>query len=67
MRRHLVLTDESRRHPFLASLPPHIRQTGRDVPPNRTNLLAPPISAEDVRLFLTAYCACLLAVATFIF
>jgi len=30
-------------------------------------MLAPPIGAEDVRLFLMAYCACLLAVATFIF
>ena len=34
MRRALVLTDERRRHPFLASLPPHIRkplggETGR--------------------------------------
>jgi hypothetical protein len=26
MRRALVLTDERRRHPFLASLPPHVRQ-----------------------------------------
>ena len=67
MRRYLVLTDESRRHPVLASLPPHVRRTGRYAPPNRTALLAPPIGAEDVRLFLMAYCACLLAVATFIF
>ena len=51
MRRYLVLTDEIRRHPFLAGLPPHARRVG----------------AEDVRQFLMAYCACLLAVATFIF
>ena len=67
MRRHLVLTDESRRHPFLASLPPHVGRIERHVPPNRTWLLLPPVGAEDVRLFLMAYCACLLAVATFIF
>jgi hypothetical protein len=67
MRRYLVLTDESRRHPFLASLPPHVRRTGRHAPPNRTALLAPPIGAEDVRQFLMAYGACLLAVATLIF
>jgi hypothetical protein len=67
MRRYLVLTDESRRHPFLASLPPHVRRTGRYAPPNRTALLAPPFGAVDVRLFLLAYCAFLLAVATFFF
>ena len=61
MRRHLVLTDEARRHPFLASLPPHIRQVE---PLPQWRPLA--IGAEDVRQFLLAYCACFLAVATFI-
>ena len=66
MRRHLVLTDERARHPFLASLPPHVRRLEANPPPNRTWLLASPITGEDVRQFLMAYCACLLAALTFI-
>jgi hypothetical protein len=65
MRRFLVLTDESARHPFLASLPPHVRRVDPG-PPDRTWLLAWPVSGEDVRQFLMAYCACLLAALTFI-
>jgi hypothetical protein len=61
MRRHLVLTDEARRHPFLASLPPHIRQVE---PAPQWRPFA--IGAEDVRQFLLAYFACFVAVATFI-
>ena len=64
MRRYLVLTDETRRHPFLASLPPHVRQLEEE-PARPWRPLA--IGADDVRQFLMAYCACLLAVATFIF
>jgi hypothetical protein len=63
MRRYLVLTDEARRHPFLASLPPHVRQ----VAAASARAWRPfAIGAEDVRQFLLAYCACLLAVATYI-
>ena len=64
MRRHLVLTDEARRHPFLARLPAHVRHLSPEPEP-RWRPFA--IGAEDVRQFLMAYCACLLAVATFIF
>ena len=64
MRRYLVLTDESRRHPFLASLPARLRRAD-DEPEPRSRPFA--VGAEDVRQFLMAYCACLLAVATFIF
>ena len=64
MRRYLVLTDEARRHPFLASLPPHVRQLDAAPAPQWRPFA---IGAEDVRQFLMAYCACLLAVATFIF
>jgi hypothetical protein len=64
MRRYLVLTDETRHHPFLASLPAHVRRID-DEPETRWRPFA--IGAEDVRQFLMAYCACLLAVATFIF
>jgi hypothetical protein len=63
MRRYLVLTDEARRHPFLASLPAHVRRV-EDEPEPRWRPFA--IDAEDVRQFLMAYCACLLAVVTFI-
>ena len=66
MRRYLVLTDERSRHPFLASLPPHVRRVGPNPPPNRPWLLAWPVSGEDVRQFLMAYCACLLAAIVFI-
>jgi hypothetical protein len=64
MRRSLVLTDEARRHPFLASLPTHVRQIE---PPAETTWRPFAVGAEDVRHFLMAYCACLLAVATYLF
>lgn len=66
MRRYLVLTDETARHPFRASLPPHIRRTDAYPPPNRTWQLASPVTGEDVRQFLLAYTACLVAAVTFI-
>ena len=64
MRRFLVLTDETRRHPFLASLPPHVRQIEPTTEPKWRPFA---VGAEDVREFLMAYCACLLAVATYLF
>ncbi len=64
MRRSLVLTDEAARHPFRASLPPHVAALAADDLdhrlPWRDRLLA------DVRGFAQAYCACLLAVTAFI-
>lgn len=64
MRRSLVLTDETARHPFRASLPPHVCELeADDVEPRvpwRERLLA------DARGFAQAYCACLLAVTAFI-
>jgi hypothetical protein len=62
MRRSLVLTDESARHPFLATLPPHIRRDSRPVP----SRMPWSITASDVRDFLLAYCACFLAVSLYI-
>ncbi len=62
MRRSLVLTDETARHSFLASLPPHVR--GRSAPlPSRPGWA---ITTDDVRGFVSAYFACLVAVAIFI-
>ncbi len=62
MRRSLVLTDETARHPFLASLPPHVRPGTKPLVIKRGWRL----SIEDVRGFLLAYGACLLAVTIFI-
>lgn len=62
MRRSLVLTTESARHPFRAGLAPHVLNADR--PPvlarRRRRLI------DDLRDFLLAYCACFVAVAAFI-
>ena len=65
MRRALVLTDESARHPFRASLPVNWREYRHELAeprvPWRHVLLA------DVRGFAQTYLACTLAIAAFIF
>lgn len=65
MRRALVLTDESARHPFRASLPQQARELRSAVAeprvPWRSQLWG------DVRGFAQAYCACLAAITAFIF
>jgi hypothetical protein len=58
-RRALVLRDESARHPFLASLPPHVRRVEEPKPKRLT-------SGSGWRQFLTAYCASFVAVMVFI-
>ena len=61
-RRALVLVDEAARHPFLRSLPPHVRQPVEEPPsPRRWFTL------QDLRDFLMAYCAMFVAVSTFIY
>ena len=62
MRRSLVLTDETARHPFLASLAPHIRRGGQApaAPHVRSGWM------QDLREFLMAYCACFIAVSLYI-
>lgn len=64
MRRSLVLTDETARHPFRASLPPHVRElrnwAAEPRVPWRLRLWT------DVRGFAQTYCACLLAVSVFL-
>ncbi len=59
-RRALVLGDESARHPFLASLPPHVRRVKRDLDVRSLT------HGPGWRDFLTAYSACLVAVSVFI-
>ena len=69
MRRYLVLTDERARHPFLASLPPHVRRIEPEPEPRWRPFAVGAVirvSGEDVRQFLLAYFACLVAVVTYI-
>ena len=65
MRRSLVLTDESARHPFRASLPPHVRARAADDLDARVPWRL--LLAADVRGFAQAYLACFVAVAAFIY
>lgn len=62
MRRALVLTDETARHPFLASLPPHVR-AGESSAPARSRWR---MTGADVRGFFSAYFASLVVIAVFI-
>ncbi|MGB7372870.1 hypothetical protein [Pontixanthobacter sp.] len=62
MRRSLVLTDETAGHPFLASLPPHIREEA--IPVQARPKLR--VTREDIRGFALAYVACFVAVTVFI-
>jgi anti-sigma-K factor RskA len=57
MRRSLVLTDEAARHPFRASLPPHVRT--EDASAHDESIWR--VTASD------AYFACLAATLAFIF
>lgn len=62
MRRSLVLTDETARHPFRASLPPHVcRVEESDIPPRSWRL-----SASDVRGVATTYFATFAATLAFL-
>jgi hypothetical protein len=64
MRRSLVLTDELARHPFRASLPPHVRAVLADDLDGRVPWRA--LLSADVRGFAQTYFACFLAVTAFI-
>jgi len=68
MRRSLVLTNETARHPFRASLPPHVTAISRDghVEKKVPWRLRMGLDATDMRGFLNSYCACLVGVGTFI-
>jgi hypothetical protein len=62
MRRSLVLTDESARHPFRASLPPHVK---RDLIPIPAEAIWN-LTKQDVRGFASTYVAATAAVLVFI-
>lgn len=63
MRRTLVLTDESCRHPFRASLPPHVKSQTYDIPAESLWRL----TVDDVRGFASVYLATTAAILVFIF
>ena len=68
MRRALVITDESCRNRFRASLPPHVRGNRVAAPAAVLSWRqALTLTAEDARGFATSYIACFVAVAAFIF
>jgi len=62
MRRSLVTTDETARHPFLASLPPHIRASAAVVEARPRIRL----SRGDIQRFFLAYIGCFVAASIFI-
>lgn len=63
MRRALVLTDERRRHPFLASLPPHVRKPlGNEV----ADASAWKLTASDLQQAAATYVAGFVAISTFL-
>jgi hypothetical protein len=62
MRRALVLTDESARHPFRSTLPAHLRRA--PVAVRRTTDWR--LTASDLRGFATVYFASFAAVLAFI-
>jgi len=68
-RRALVLVDESARHPFLRSLPPHVRGAAISTGAPRAGAQAGirRFTRGDLRDFLLAYCACLVAAVTFLY
>jgi hypothetical protein len=63
VRRALVVTDEAARHPFLMSLPPHVRRGTQPVPARQPWR----INAQDTKEFLMAYCACFLAASAYFY
>ncbi|MGE3693202.1 MAG: hypothetical protein AB7F98_17645 [Novosphingobium sp.] len=61
MRRALVLNDEARRHPFLATLPPHVRK-----PHAEEEAASWRLTRSDWRQFASTYAAGFVAVSAFI-
>lgn len=61
-RRSLVLTDETARHPFRASLPPHVKRDLHDIPAESLWRM----TMEDARGFASVYVAATAAIMAFI-
>lgn len=66
MRRTLVLTDERRRHAFLASLPPHVREPLSEAEEPDAPYWRLSLTRRDWRDVLGAYCYTFAAVSVFI-
>lgn len=64
-RRAPVLTDETARHPFLRSLPPHVRNDAEAVTAREHVGSGWRLGLADLKQFLAAYCASFLAVVVF--
>jgi hypothetical protein len=62
-RRYLVLSDEAARHPFRASLPPHVRMPLEETPEPARNWR---ITRRDWRQFIATYSAAFIVVTAFI-
>ncbi len=62
VRRALVVTDEAARHPFRMHLPPHVCRSTAAVQARSSWRF----TTDDLKMFLMAYSACLLAVTTWI-
>ena len=60
--RALAITGGAVRHPFLASLPPHVCRMGEVQVISRKT---PAVDGNWIRDFLMAYCACFAAIAVF--
>lgn len=65
-RRALVLTDEAARHPFLRSLPAHVRASAVGEPASPRSLRNWSVEGRDWRDFFLTYCAAFVAVTAFI-
>lgn len=63
-RRSLVLTNEKARHPYRASLPPHVTQVLQEAEELHGNLWH--LTRDDVRGFASVYVATFIAVLAFI-
>lgn len=68
MRRSLVLTSESARHPFRASLPPHVLERANEVEPMAPwrKRISAGLSRADLETIAATYAAGFLATITFI-
>lgn len=62
MRRSLVLTEETARHPFRATLPPRVKRDLYEIPAE----ILWRLTREDVRGFASTYVAVTAAVLVFI-
>lgn len=63
MRRSLVLTNEAARHPFRATLPPHVTRIAEAPPANRMQWR--PL-LDEVRTFAAVYVSGVVGVTAFI-